>query len=99
MNNIEIKNGESVNITASSVSPANIQIAAGVSSGGEDLHYTHTQSAASSTWNVAHNLDKKPSVTIVDSADTVLHGSIEYTDNNNLVITLSAPTSGKAYIN
>ncbi len=36
---------------------------------------------------------------IVDSADTVLHGAIEYTDNNNLVITLSAPTSGKAYLN
>ena len=98
MNNIEIKNGDTVNITASSVSPANIKIAAG-GSGGDDAHYTHTQSAASSSWSVAHNLNKKPSVMIVDSADTVLHGAIEYTDNNNLVITLSAPTSGKAYLN
>ena len=64
-----------------------------------DKHHTHVQSSASTTWTVAHNLDKKPSVTIVDSADNVVIGQISHTNNNNLTITLSAPTSGKAYIN
>ena len=67
--------------------------------GGGDLTYEHVQSAASTTWNVAHNLDKKPSVSIADSADNILYGKITHTDLNNLVITLSAATSGKAYIN
>lgn len=67
--------------------------------GGGDLTYEHVQSAASTTWNVAHNLDKKPSVSIADSADNILYGEINHTDLNNLVITLSAATSGKAYIN
>jgi uncharacterized membrane protein YkoI len=67
--------------------------------GGGDLTYEHVQSAASTTWNVAHNLDKKPSVSIADSADNILYGEITHTDLNNLVITLSAATSGKAYIN
>lgn len=64
-----------------------------------DAHYTHVQNAASATWSVSHGLGKKPSVMIVDSADSVLHGEIEYTDLNNLLINLSAPTSGKAYLN
>ena len=67
--------------------------------GGGDLTYEHVQSAASTTWNVAHELDKKPSVSIVDSADNIIYGEITYTNLNNLVITLSAATSGKAYIN
>jgi len=64
-----------------------------------DKHHTFVQSSASSSWSITHNLGKKPSVTIVDSADTLLHGQVDYVDNDNLTITLSAPTSGKAYLN
>jgi hypothetical protein len=64
-----------------------------------DKHHTHIQSGASSTWTVAHNLNKKPSVAIVDSSDNVIQGQVDHTSLNNLTITLSAPTSGKAYIN
>ena len=64
-----------------------------------DLTYEHVQSAAATTWNVTHNLNKKPSVSIADSADNILYGEITHIDLNNLVITLSAATSGKAYIN
>ena len=64
-----------------------------------DAHYVHQQAAASTVWNVTHNLDKKPSVSIVDSGDTKINGQVDYIDANTLRITLSAPTSGKAYIN
>ena len=67
--------------------------------GGKDKSYTHTQSSASSTWSVSHSLNKKPSVSIVDSSDNLVRAHVEYTDLNNLTITLSAPTSGKAYLN
>ena len=67
--------------------------------GASDKTYTHTQSTASATWSVAHSLGKKPSVSIVDSADNLIRGQVDYTDLNNLTITLSAPTSGKAYLN
>lgn len=66
---------------------------------GTDKHYTHTQGVASATWSVAHNLNKKPSVSVADSADTVVYGDIEYIDNNNLTITFTSAFSGKAYIN
>ena len=46
-----------------------------------------------------HNLDKYPSVTVVDSGGTVVVGSIDYNDKNNCTCTFSAPFSGQAYLN
>lgn len=71
----------------------------GALSGLGDLSYTHTQASASSTWNVAHNLGKFPSITVVDSGNSVVVGAISYTDSNNLTITFNSSFSGKAYIN
>jgi hypothetical protein len=64
-----------------------------------DKTYVHVQGTPSSTWNVAHNLSKYPSVTIVDSGNNVVIGEIAYTDDNNLVVTFGASFSGKAYVN
>ena len=65
----------------------------------EDKDYVHTQSTASDTWTVNHELDKKPSVTVVDSAETVVLGETEYIDNNNVKIYFDSQFSGKAYLN
>ncbi len=64
-----------------------------------DKTFTFTQSAASSTWSVTHNLDKFPSVSVVDSGNTAVVGSVEYINKNELTITFSAPFSGYAYMN
>jgi hypothetical protein len=64
-----------------------------------DKHHEHNQILSSEIWNINHNLDKYPSVTVVDSAETVVYGSIEYIDKNNLKIIFSAEFAGKAYLN
>jgi hypothetical protein len=61
--------------------------------------YTHTELAPASTWNVAHGMRRHPSVTVVDSAGTVMFGEVQYTDNNNIVIIFSTAIAGKAYLN
>lgn len=66
---------------------------------GADLQYTHTQLLASAFWTITHNLNKHPSVTVVDSGDTVVVGNITYIDNNTLTIQFSATFGGKAYLN
>lgn len=53
---------------------------------GSDKTYLHTQSIAADVWNIAHNLSKKPSVTVIDSSGSVLLGEITYNDNNSLTI-------------
>lgn len=66
---------------------------------GGDKNFVFTQSAAESVWNVNHNLDKFPSVTVIDSGSNVVYGEVTYDDINNLTITFSGAFSGKAYIN
>lgn len=73
-----------------------------VSTGGTgsgDLSYEHDQSSPSLVWSVAHNLGKRPSVSVVDTANTALVGLVDYTDDNNLTITFNVSSSGYAYMN
>lgn len=64
-----------------------------------DAHYAHTQGIASASWTVTHNLGKFPSVTVIDSANNVVVGEIQYTNNNSLTISFTSTFSGKAYTN
>ena len=64
-----------------------------------DKHYTHNQGTASATWNVTHNLNKFPSVTVVLSTGQKGYADVSYTDANNLTITFTGAESGKAYMN
>lgn len=60
--------------------------------------YVHTQASVSSVWVINHNLSGKPSVTIVDSADTVVVGEVTYNSNSQVTVTFTAPFSGYAYL-
>ena len=62
-------------------------------------HYTHNQAVASATWNVAHNMGKYPSVSIVDSSGDEVEGDVNYVSLNQLTISFTAAFSGKAYLN
>lgn len=60
--------------------------------------YTHTQSSPSTTWTITHNLGYHPSVTVVDSAQTVVIGDVTYVSDNQLIVSFSVPFGGKAYL-
>ena len=64
-----------------------------------DKNYVHDQDSPSATWTINHTLSKFPSVSIVDSAGTLIIAEIEYVSTSQLVITFDASTSGKAYLN
>ena len=64
-----------------------------------DKAYTHTQSVSATTWVITHSLDKYASVTVVDSAGTVVIGQVDYNSLNQITLTFKASFSGKAYIN
>ena len=70
-----------------------------VTSAVSDKHYTHNQLASSTVWNVNHQLNKFPSVTVVDSAGTKVVGEIDFVDSMNCTLTFSAPFSGRAFFN
>lgn len=61
--------------------------------------FVYEQNEASSLWEINHNLNKKPSIMVVDSADNVVIGEEQYIDENNLIIEFKAEFKGKAYLN
>ncbi len=58
---------ELVNTVPNSVTVSQVAVGSG------DLHFEHTQSAASDQWDVTHNLNKKPAVSVLDSNDYVVY--------------------------
>lgn len=65
---------------------------------GTTQQYIHTQAVPSATWTITHNLSGYPVVTVVDSANTVGLGEIEYPSQNQIIVRFSAAFSGKAYL-
>lgn len=61
--------------------------------------YIYDQTTPSATWVIQHNLQKYPSVEVVDSAGTVVEGGISYDNDNQITITFVGAFSGKAYLN
>lgn len=73
----------------------------GIGEGGDPsaASYIHVQDTPSDTWTINHNLGRRPSVTIVDSADSVVFGNVKYESDDLITVTFSAATAGKAYLN
>ena len=61
--------------------------------------FVFNQGVPAITWNIAHNLGKFPSITVIDTGDTVVQGEYTYVDNNNVTLKFSAAFAGKAYLN
>ena len=60
--------------------------------------HTHTQSSSASTWTVSHTLGGYPSVTVVDSAGTVVVGEVKYDSTSQVTISFEAAFAGKAHL-
>lgn len=64
-----------------------------------DKRFVHKQAVASDTWIITHNLGKYPSITVVDSAGTVVIGDIILQTTEQATIKFSSAFGGKAYCN
>lgn len=61
--------------------------------------YVHTQSMPDADWSIAHNLGRYPSVTVVDSAGTVVFGNVEYISVNLVIVHFNGAFGGAAFLN
>lgn len=60
--------------------------------------FVFTQAAASASWIIPHTLKGFPSVTVVDSAGTVVVGTVVYNSTSSITVTFEAAFAGKAYL-
>ena len=61
--------------------------------------FVYEQGIASSEWTINHNLNKYPSVTVVDSAGNEVIAEVNYPSTNTCVVIMTAAFKGKAYLN
>lgn len=61
--------------------------------------YTFDQGVAADTWEIQHNLNKYPSVTVVDSAGTTIDCTVTYINSNELELKFNAAFKGSAFLN
>jgi len=60
--------------------------------------FTYNQASASSSWNISHTLNGFPSVTVVDSAGTVVVGTVSYNSTSSVTVSFESAFAGKAYL-
>lgn len=61
-------------------------------------NYTHTQTAASSTWVINHPITYPPAVTTVTTDKQSVFGDVRYTGDKQVTVYFSVPFSGYAYL-
>lgn len=66
---------------------------------GIDQTFVYQQNVASDEWVIEHNLGRFPTVTVVDSAGTVVVGEVRYIDSNTIRVKFIGAFSGNAYLN
>ena len=64
-----------------------------------DKNFVYTQSVPSTLWTITHNLEKFPSVSVVNINNITMYGNVIYLNENELQIEFSAGDSVKAYMN
>jgi len=64
-----------------------------------DKTFEFDQGQPALVWTIQHNLNKFPSVSVVDTSNTVVNSQINYVDKNNITINNTAQFAGKAYLN
>ncbi len=62
-------------------------------------NFIYEQAVAAASWTIDHMLNRFPSITVVDSAGSVVYGDEVYLDPNRVRIEFGVPFSGKAYLN
>lgn len=61
--------------------------------------YVYESGSAATTWRIVHNLHKWPTVTVVDSAGTIIDCEIVYLDYDTCEARMNAAFKGTAYLN
>lgn len=64
-----------------------------------DKNFIHNQLAPMTVWTINHPLNKKPSITILDSAGTQVHGKVDYISDTQLIVNFQYAFAGTAYLN
>ena len=113
VNSVDTSDTTFIDMTPTTPTSGNVEITASLSATGTPDNtkflrgdnvwaketFEFTQGTPSTNWSIQHDMDKFPSVSVVNNNNVLMYGNITYVDKNNLTINFSAGFSGKAYLN
>ena len=85
-------------VTVEESAPTVIEVRLAGSGAGNTRRHVHSQASPAAIWNITHTLGGKPSVMVVDSADTVVVGDVTYVSNTEIRVEFTSLFSGYAYL-
>lgn len=91
----------SLTVTKTSVTSKTITLTtedATIISGTFEDAYVFVQNILATQWTINHNLNKFPSVHVVDTSNNEVVAELQYTTVNQVVLKFSEPFSGSAYL-
>ena len=97
-NNVLINQDTANQVIVNQDSQNLVTVRTGTITTGPTKRHVHTQTTASATWTITHALGGKPSVTVVDTGDNVVHGDVQYISGTQIQCSFSSPFAGKAYL-
>lgn len=97
-NNVNVYQDTPNRVYVNQDSPNIVLIRSSSSSSFLTKRYIHNQPSVSTLWQITHNLGGRPSITIVDSAGTVVFGDVTYISNTQIEVEFTSPFSGQAYL-
>jgi hypothetical protein len=96
-NNVNVYQDTPNQVIVDQDAPNQVIVRSGGAAGNTRRH-VHTQASPSTEWVITHTLGGKPSVTVVDSADTLVIGEVKYDSNTQVTVSFTAAFSGFAYL-
>lgn len=90
-------------VTVRTLSPPSageyVVVCSGPGAAGGDSGLVFTQNTPSTVWTITHNLHRFPSVTVVDTGESMILTDLHYDSADVLTASFGSPTAGKAYLN
>lgn len=94
--NLEQPQRETANFT---VQENSINVTFDIAQANKDKYFVFEQAISNQTWDIIHNLNKKPSVTVVDEYDRIVVPDVQYIDDNHIIVSFNFAFKGWAYLN
>lgn len=94
-----IQEGNVATISGAELQRADEELSQRIDNVVQDKTFIFEQGIASSVWVIHHNLDKYPSVSVVDSAGNEIIAEVTYDDTNTCTVVMAGEQKGKAYLN
>lgn len=94
-----VQDGDVATIDGTLLQQADEELSQRIDNVVQDKTFIFEQGIASSVWVIHHNLDKYPSVSVVDSAGNEIIAEVTYDDTNTCTVVMAGEQKGKAYLN